>query len=69
MTTGPGKYDEESSRLQEKYQAEGVIVIVVGGSKGEGFSVTGTVEFAMVMPQMLRYMAEQLENDVRGELQ
>lgn len=67
MAIGPGKYDQESSDIQAAYQAAGVIVMVMGGTKGEGFSVTGTLPFTFAIPKILRSIADQIEADVKKE--
>lgn len=64
MAQGPGKYDEETTALQEKYQAGGVLLIVLGGTKGHGFSVTATESLTEVLPSMLRNVAQQIEADM-----
>lgn len=35
---GPGKYDEHATRVREETGAQSVVVIVIGGNKGHGFS-------------------------------
>lgn len=39
MPLGPGKYDAECSRVMKDTKAEAVIVLVVGGTRGHGFSL------------------------------
>jgi len=36
---GPGKYDQDATELRKKYKADGIILVVMNGSKGNGFSV------------------------------
>lgn len=38
MALGPGKYDDLCTYVREKAKAEGAIVIVYGGERGQGFS-------------------------------
>jgi len=62
---GPGRYNEECTELRERLQASGIILAVVGGSKGNGFSlqfVAGPETAAM--PAILRRIAEQIEKDL-----
>lgn len=65
MTIGPGKYDEETTMIQARTQAAGVILIVIGGNKGEGFSCQATLEVTLALPKMLRTIADQMEADVQ----
>ena len=45
--------------------ATGVILIVVGGNKGHGFSVqTDDLGLMTKLPAMLRYIADGMEEDV-----
>lgn len=39
MAEGPGKYDDIATYARVEADAEGVIVIVLNGHKGSGFSV------------------------------
>ena len=61
---GPGKYDEEATLVQERTEAAGVIVIVVGGNKGQGFACQGTLAVTQALPAMLRHIADQLDADL-----
>lgn len=41
MSLGPGgKYDKECEELAEKLEAEATLLMVGGGSRGSGFSMT-----------------------------
>jgi hypothetical protein len=64
MTMGPGKYDEEATLVMERTKAKGVIVIVLGGNQGEGFSCQATLEVVLTLPAMLRDIANQLDADL-----
>jgi hypothetical protein len=61
---GPGKYDAECTAAQKATNAAGVILIVVGGDKGPGFSCQATLEVTRILPDMLRQIANQLEIDL-----
>jgi hypothetical protein len=41
MAEGPGKYDDLTTLVRERAKAHAVVVIVVEGTKGSGFSVPG----------------------------
>ncbi len=66
---GPGKYDELATLVREKAKAAAVVVIVVGGSKGSGFSVQAlgavAADVTLRLASMLRIVAEQIEQDMR----
>jgi hypothetical protein len=66
MTIGPGKYDDEATMVQKATNASGVIVIVIGGDKGEGFACQATLGVTHALPQMLRSIADQIEADFTG---
>lgn len=63
---GPGKYDAECSTAQKATNASSVILIVLGGDRGDGFSVQATPDVIWAMPDMLREIAKQLEIDIPG---
>jgi hypothetical protein len=64
MTIGPGKYDAEATHVMNSTHASGVIVIVIGGDRGEGFSIQATLEVSLALPKMLRMIADQLDPDI-----
>lgn len=63
---GAGKYDDEATMLRYLSGAQGVVVIVFGGQHGHGFSVQGPASLTAALPDMLREMANQIENDAKG---
>lgn len=71
MTIGPGKYDKETTMVMEATNAQGVVLIVIGGDRGDGFSVQATLEVTlalpMILPMMLRSIADQVEADLTKE--
>lgn len=66
MPMGPGKYDDECTRIMEDQQAEGIILIIVGGKKGHGFSCQATPQVVAGLPQILRNVALELESSARS---
>jgi hypothetical protein len=42
-----------------------VVVIVLGGDKGNGFSVQGDLATTLMLPKLLRATADQIEQDMR----
>lgn len=64
MTKGPGKYDDMATVVQNATSAEAVIVIVVGGNRGHGFSVQGTEETLKAVPSLLDMVARTIREDM-----
>jgi hypothetical protein len=58
---GPGKYDDLATEVRTKAQAEGVIVLVINGTKGSGFSAHLSLELTLTLPTILRDMARQID--------
>jgi len=66
MAQGPGKYDDIATMVMAAAQAEGCIVIVWNGKYGAGFSAQFADPVLMGnIPQMLRNVADQMEQDVK----
>jgi len=65
MAQGPGKYDDMATYVREQTNARGVIVIVVGGNKGSGFSVQGMSDDQLLLqlPAVLHEVAETIARD------
>ena len=61
MAIGPGKYDDVCTEIREKTEAVGVVMIVVEGNKGSGFSCQAPLEVTIKLPQILRQMADDIE--------
>jgi hypothetical protein len=61
---GPGKYDTEASEVMEATRAAGIVLLIVGGDRGEGFSVQGPLSLLVALPGMLREVADAVEADV-----
>lgn len=60
--TGPGVYDPACTILRKETMAESVVMIVVNGVLGSGFSVQSTdQEFAKKIPRLLRSVADEIE--------
>jgi hypothetical protein len=59
---GPGKYDDLCTEAREAAEAEGAILIILGGNKGPGFSaqLPMTVDLRIVAA-LLREVAGQIE--------
>ncbi len=60
---GPGVYDEVCARVREETGAKAVILAIIDGKHGEGFSVQGTPLIVMLLPGILRRIADDIERD------
>jgi len=61
MATGPGIYDWAATQARRDTLAEGVILIVLNGEHGNGFSVQAPREVTEVLPDLLRDIAGKIE--------
>jgi predicted ATPase with chaperone activity len=61
---GPGKYDEAATAAREATGAAGVILIVVGGKLGSGFSVQCYDK--LLPPAVLAQMLESVAAEIRS---
>jgi hypothetical protein len=66
MPLGPGKYDDLATYVREHTQAEGVVVVVFGGTKGGGFSVQAPLPLQVVLPALLRMLADDIDASVHA---
>jgi hypothetical protein len=60
MAIGPGKYDDLATMVREKAKARGVIVIILGGEKGSGFSCQADLASTLALPDMLEKIAAEI---------
>lgn len=66
MALGGGRYDAETTALLAAFRASCVVLLVRGGPRGDGFSVSARgVHVLASLPSVLREMADQIENDLR----
>ncbi len=61
MPVGPGKYDDLCTHVREQAHAQGCVVIIFGGDKGDGFSCQAPLEITLDIPMVLRRVAKQIE--------
>jgi len=64
MAKGAGKYDDETTAAMRATAADVVILIVLGGNRGSGFSVQATTETApppLALALILRGVASAIE--------
>lgn len=68
MPIGQGKYDDTVTKLREELEADAVVVLVIGGSKGHGFSCQAPPEIIKNMPDMFEAVAHQMRKDLSNNL-
>jgi hypothetical protein len=62
---GPGKYDDECSFVRIECHAAGVLLLVIDGDKGSGFSVQAPLLLQVSLPVLLRELADNIERDMQ----
>jgi hypothetical protein len=62
MALGPGKYDDLATDIRTKIHADGVVVIVINGDRGGGFSAQLSPTLTLMLPGMLRTIADEMED-------
>ncbi len=68
MADGPGKYDPVCSAVRELTGASGAVVFIFDGVLGHGMSVLGPPEFHAQLPEVLRDVARQIEEEQRARV-
>lgn len=63
MALGPGRYDDLCTYVREQAEAEGAIIIVIGGKDGAGFSCQADLSTMAVLPELLETIAKQIRAD------
>lgn len=62
MANGPGKYDRYCTLIRKETGAHTVVVLVLGGNEGEGFSVQSIMpDVRAMLPELLQSMADDLK--------
>jgi hypothetical protein len=68
MALGPGKYDDVCTLVRKHAgmsdDGGGVIVIVIGGQRGNGFSCQADAATTLRLPDLLEEMARQIRADL-----
>lgn len=67
MTIGAGKYDDLAREIAERTNADGVVLIINGGSRGDGFSVIAADIEGLIktMPDLMEDVADELRDEAR----
>jgi hypothetical protein len=63
MDDGPGVYDGFCTMVREANDARCVVLLVVGGDHGNGFSVQAEENFHGMVPDLLEAIARQIRVD------
>jgi hypothetical protein len=61
MPQGPGKYDDVATIARHATNAQVVVLIVLGGREGSGFSVQAPLDISAKLPVLLRQVANEIE--------
>jgi len=61
MALGPGKYDDLAGHARGVAQADGVLLLIINGTRGSGFSAQLSLELTLSLPEILRDIARQIE--------
>lgn len=64
---GPGKYDDLCAHVREQAKARGVILIVIEGEHGNGFSAQLPAELGGTIPAALVAVAHEMAKDLRQQ--
>lgn len=62
---GGGRYDRECTAALLSTKADGVILIVLNGDRGNGFSAQLPLTHVSDLPTVLRQVADEIQADVR----
>lgn len=64
MAAGKGIYGDECDEMQERTKAQTIVLVIIDGKKGSGFSMNSTDQsMHLKLPGMLRLMADEIERD------
>ena len=66
MPLGPGKYDHFCTQVKQQAKADGILLIVFGGERGDGFSIQAEAGTVLQLPTILRMVADDIERDHAG---
>ncbi len=65
MPRGPGRYDEVCTVARMATNASALLLIVIGGRRGDGFEVQCEPGAELTIPAMLRKLADAIEADTK----
>lgn len=61
MPVGPGKYDYLATMVRRDAEADTVVIVVLGGKLGNGFSVQANYPMTHELPSLLRAVADEID--------
>jgi len=61
----PGKYDMQCTAVRGATGARGVILMVIDGDQGSGFSVQVAPALLATLPDVLEMVAKQIRKDLK----
>ncbi len=64
MALGPGKYDREAEKLRRRLKCNGLVLVVIEGTRGSGAAVQIREDYADVVPEWLERLAAELRRDI-----
>ncbi len=65
MPVGPGKYDDICTKIREQVNADGVILIIANGDRGNGISIQcSSASLILSLANMLEEAAKQIKVDL-----
>ncbi|WP_144149307.1 hypothetical protein [Paraburkholderia sp. BCC1884] len=64
-----GQFDAACQQVRLMTEAQCAVVIVIGGVAGSGYSVTGSLESQMLLPDVLEKIAHTLRGQLAKKLQ
>jgi hypothetical protein len=59
-SVGPGRYDALCTYVREQAMADGAVVIVLGGARGDGFSCQASGTLTKQLPALLCDIASRI---------
>ena len=60
MPAGPGVYDVECTQIRTSTGARAVLLIVLGGQRGDGFSCQADLVTTVMLPDILERVAREI---------
>ena len=63
MAQGPGKYGDELDKALEGLDDAQGILVIIKGPRGPGFTASVSPEAALDFPEILRNIADSIEQD------
>lgn len=61
MAIGPGKYDDLTTDVRIRTKAAGVLLVIIDGDQGSGFSAQLTPALTLRLPELLRRVADDID--------